>query len=297
MKIAVASSSTLAFPLMERLKAKHDVEYLISTPDKPQKRSASPIPNEFVLGLSDKEIFKPRTKVELTEVVRINPVDLVITLSYGQLVPEDALNIPKYGWLNIHFSLLPKWRGPSPVQSALLNSETDGGISIFQLDKGMDTGPIYDQQLLVFGADETAYEILNRASILSAARALDVIGLISQGERPTPQPQHGESYSKKFVKEDGRLNFTKGLQSAYNHYRALEHNPGVFFENDGKRIVVKKARPWYEINVPEGKLYCVDDMLVMGCGKGSLELINVTPAGSKMMSGIEYARGARIPKF
>ena len=147
MRIAVASSSLIALPTIERLSHNHEISLLISTPDTPAGRGQVLTPNVFSEYFkADSRLVKPTTSHELVDVLSRQSIDLAIAIAYGKLLNKETLNATQYGWINLHFSLLPKWRGAAPVQRAMMAGETELGFTIFKLDEGMDTGPIYSQR-------------------------------------------------------------------------------------------------------------------------------------------------------
>jgi len=188
LKLFVASSSLVAKPLISTLlvSKNHQLLGLITNPDKATGRGMQIEANELATWAQSEKIqtYKPSTHDEIRLIIEKDKPDLVITIAYGQLIPELLLDLPKHGWINVHFSTLPKWRGAAPVQWAILNGDKESGVSIFKLERGMDTGPIYLMQSIQIKSSERSEELLERLSILGSSLTLDSLTLISDGFTP-----------------------------------------------------------------------------------------------------------------
>ena len=296
MKIAVASSIALGKVIVDCVSQLHDVSYCITTPDAPKGRSGLSVPNDFAQSMAGDsyQIFKPESKAELESLLTSNNVDIVITLAYGMLVPNLALKQPRYGWLNIHFSMLPKWRGASPVQSSLLAHERQGGYTIFQLDEGLDTGPVFHQGSYSYPNGAKTSEILTALTYSSVEVLPKILKDIETG--CTPQPQTGDPgpHARKFISKDGKIDTSMSIQHAYVIYRALSENPGVYLENPKTRIKIIDARHELDPNALPGQWVVTKNELKLGFVGGYLILETVTPSGKKTMTGLDFMRGARI---
>jgi len=207
LKLFVASSSLVAKPLISTLLVgkDHQLLGLITNPDKATGRGMQIEANELATWAQSEKIqtYKPSTHNEIRLIIEKNKPDLVITIAYGQLISEPLLDLPKHGWINVHFSTLPKWRGAAPVQWAILNGDKESGISIFKLERGMDTGPIYLMQSIQIESSERSEELLERLSILGSSLTLDSLTLIADGFTPQAQSAQGVSIAPKFKKSDG----------------------------------------------------------------------------------------------
>lgn len=294
MKIGVASSSELGLALISSLKLEHNIAFLLSTPDKPHKRSSTPMANEFVAGATGYPIYKSTSQDALKQVLVENPVDLVVTLAYGVLISEALLQMPRFGWLNIHFSLLPQWRGASPVQSSLLNGEKIGGFSIFKLDSGLDTGPLYYQEEFEYGESLTSKEILTELASRSASVLNQILKNIENGEMPRSQKGECTNIARKFTPEDGKLEFDLDVRKAFDTWRALSHNPGVYIYIKGIRVKLIRVRKLADSSATPGVAKINKNSVLIGFKGGFLELLEITPSGKKSMSGAEYFRGLRV---
>lgn len=296
MKVLVASSSVLSIPLITELKENnvHQILGLITNPDKPTGRGQKIEANDLAAWAISQglNIYKPESNDQTESLLdRIQP-EIVITLAYGRLIKSVALRKPKFGWLNVHFSLLPKWRGAAPVQHALINGEKTTGISIFKLDEGMDTGPVYLANEFPIENDDDTQRLLDRLSKAAVPMIIKVLSLISEGIEPTPQIGKGSSLAPKFNKNDGRINWKSPSISIYNQYRALASNPGVWTNmgNDRLKIELIRETSFAGLLYP-GEVSVIGEKIVIGAKPGAIEILQLTPAGRSTMSAAEFVRG------
>ena len=294
--MAFASSSLLALPILKVLfqLSKVEIVGLISTPDQPKGRSGEPSPNEFALEMSERglSLVKPRSDEELLESVREMEPDLVVVIAYGRLVKDEALKIPRYGWINVHFSLLPAFRGAAPVQRALIEGSNEFGFTIFRLESGMDTGPYYVREAFEMQPTSCATDVLELLAEAAAGSFDTVIGQILEGR--SPRPQSGEaSYAPKIQKEELRLDLEEDGQVIWQKIRGLTEKPGPWFPYRGKRIVIHRASPVDEL-APPMNFVLNNDRFLLGLKGMTLELLSLTPEGKRRMSGLEFARGLRL---
>ena len=296
MKLFVASSSLVAKPLISTLLVSKDHQLLglITNPDKATGRGMQIEANELATWAQSEKIqtYKPSTHDEIRLIIEKDKPDLVITIAYGQLIPELLLDLPKHGWINVHFSTLPKWRGAAPVQWAILNGDKESGISIFKLEKGMDTGPIYLMQSIQIESSERSEELLERLSILGSSLTLDSLTLISDGFTPQAQSVQGVSIAPKFKKSDGQLDWSQSSEQIFNRYRALSDNPGVWSMLADLRIKIDSLRPSYASDqLKPGEILIDSEKFFVGTSTNVIEIVRLTPAGRNQMSAAEFIRG------
>ena len=299
MQISVASSSLIAVPIIEAILAsEHTLASVISTPDR--KSGRGQIETLTPLAKWSEEqgfiVAKPFDTPTLNQHLLAVQPQLIITASYGKLIPVEVLHGPRFGWLNVHFSLLPRWRGAAPVQWALLEGDATTGISIFKLDKGMDTGPIYYQEEVEIGASDTTTDLLERMSILAASRIMDVVADIRKGVKPKPQPAAGVTLAPKISKELAKINWSTGADAILRQIRALDERPGTWTTFRSERVAIHKVHESLLANTLKkpGDIAIVDGALLVRCSDSVLEIAELTPAGKKRMSGADFARGARL---
>ena len=296
LKLFVASSSLVAKPLISTLLVgkDHQLLGLITNPDKATGRGMQIEANELATWAQSEKIqtYKPSTHDEIRLIIERDKPDLVITIAYGQLIPELLLDLPKHGWINVHFSTLPKWRGAAPVQWAILNGDKESGISIFKLERGMDTGPIYLMQSIQIESSERSEELLGRLSILGSSLTLDSLTLISDGFTPQAQSAQGVSIAPKFKKSDGQLDWSQSSEQIFNRYRALSDNPGVWSMLANLRIKIDSLRLSYASDqLKPGEILIDSEKFFVGTSTNVIEIVRLTPAGRNQMSAAEFIRG------
>jgi methionyl-tRNA formyltransferase len=296
LKLLVASSSPVAKPLITSLIASNNHEFggLITNPDKATGRGMQIEANELALWASSENISisKPESNDDLKSLLLSAKTDLVITIAYGKLIPQDLLQLPKYGWINVHFSKLPKWRGAAPVQWAILSGDKTSGITVFQLDKGMDTGPTYLTQEIKINPMERSDELLDRLSVIGADLAMKTVDLISQNVTPSPQLDKEVSLAPKFKKSDGKLDWNMQIDKIENQYRALAANPGVWTMLGDLRLKIDGLRISYGMEkIAPGSVVIEGEKLFIGAANGVIEIEKLTPAGRNQMSAGEFIRG------
>ena len=295
MRIGVAATPDVAIPTLDWLiSSEHEVALAITQPDKPAGRGR--VIKQSVVGewasSHDVPVLKPASSEEL--IGRINDLDCIVTIGYGVLLPQHILDLPKFGFINLHFSLLPAYRGAAPAQRALQNGETSTGVSVFQLEKGMDTGPIYSQRSIAIDPNWRSTELLQALAQEGPAAVRDALNMISQGESPIAQ-QGEVSLAPKISKQEAFLDFSKDSKTLVNAIRAFTYEPGAWcmWKKESFKItsaVVVESEP-----ASPAEIVVDDQRVIVGCGNNSsIELLTVVPAGKKEMSAADWARGARL---
>ncbi len=295
LKIAIASTSILAKPTLDLLGQNGgSISTLFTKRGKPRGRGRDVLENEIsVLAReSGLAIENAETSADIAEVISRDGIELVIAISYGKLLKKEALVAPTYGWLNLHFSKLPKFRGAAPVQRAILSGENITGITVFKLDEGMDTGPIYLQTDFDLESLNAA-QALNEMSVLGASLILETLKMIKQGKAPTPQSGTA-SLAPKIEKNELRIKWTDESKTINRQIRAFADAPGAWAEFRGKKLKILQARENTSSGLP-GECLNVEP-LIIGTGKGSIEVIEVQAESSKRMTSTDWIRGARIDK-
>ena len=295
MKVLLASSSLLALPVLEFISGT-DVEFVgvITMPDAHQGRGQVLSENSFAIKARDYgyQIFKPENPGELFDVLASTDADLVVTISYGRLIRARELAKPKHGWLNIHFSLLPRWRGAAPAQRAIEAGDKKTGVTVFRLDEGLDTGPIYSTAEYEIQGDEDSQSLLEKLAKLSTRPLAKSLEMISMNISPTDQTNEGTTVAPKLSKEEGRLNWNRTSAELERKIRAFSPWPRTWTQLGDLRISIVKARASTE-KLPPGSIIA-GNQLIVGCGEGSLEILSLKPEGKREMSAVEWLRGARL---
>ena len=296
MKVVVASSSPVAIPLISALNASstHQLLGLLTNPDKATGRGMHVVANELAawaesLGLN---VQKPENNDELKKVIENIKPEIVITIAYGRIIPLDLLELPKSGWINVHFSLLPRWRGAAPVQWAILNGDKQTGITVFKLDKGMDTGPVYLEQVTPINDNENSDELLKRLSQIGSDLVIKSLELISDGIIPKPQASNGITLAPKISKNDGKIDWKQSSDQVVNRFRALSSNPGVWSLLGELRIKIDAlVASSFVDQIKPADIVINGERLFVGVLDGVIEILILTPAGRSQMSAAEFIRG------
>ncbi|CAB4779095.1 unannotated protein [freshwater metagenome] len=297
MRIGVAATPAVAIPTLEwLLKSDHDLWQIISTPDQPAGRGKILTPSA-VSEWADKHDI-PLVKTRDTEILHkvFSDVDLVVVIGFGVIFPPHVLSAPKYGCINLHFSLLPQWRGAAPLQRALINGESHLGVSVFQLDEGVDTGPVFSTKAIDVDEDATFGEVLELMARLGVDPISEAIAMIAEGRSPIEQSKSGMSIAPKILRDETRIDWSKSAEKNHHLVRGLSPEPSVWTTWRNENIQIRRTSKTSETTgLKPGDVAIIDGALFAGCGGDSaLEIRSVVPAGKREMSGKEWANGARI---
>lgn len=220
-------------------------------------------------------------------------LDVAVVVAYGLILPRPILQAPRLGCVNVHASLLPRWRGAAPIQRALLAGDEETGVTIMQMDEGLDTGPILLSRALAIGKEETAESLHDRLAALGAEALVEALEGLAKGElHPRPQPEEGATYAEKLRREEGRLDWRRPAEELQRRVRAFTPWPGAWFEFQGERLKLLAAELAEGAGEP-GKV--LDDRLTVACGKGALRLTRLQRPGRAPMNAEAFLRGFPIP--
>ena len=294
MRIAVAATPAVAIPTLDALLAsEHELVSVITKADAPAGRGrtmqSSPVAQWG--GANKVTVLKPDSKEDLGELVK--GLDLVVTIGYGFLIPLEILQIPRYGFINLHFSLLPRWRGAAPVQRAVEAGDSATGVTVFQLDAGMDTGPIYQSAQIPLSSTTTSEDLFNILAKLGVDPVLSTLDQISRGIEPSAQRTDGVTRAYKLSKAEGEIDWSSDAETILRKIRAFDPNPGAWSAFRGQILKINRARLSSE-SVPLAALVSKERSIFVGTATSALELLEVTPAGKSQMSAIAWANGARL---
>ena len=295
MRLGVAATPEVAVPTLNWLKTSgHTLVRVISQPDKPsgrgQEMNSSPV-SQWAKTNSI-ELITPTTVLEIDGV--LSDLDLLITIGYGRILPASTLSIPKFGCINLHFSLLPKYRGAAPVQRAIEAGETESGVSVFALDPGMDTGPIYTSITVPITAKMRSYELLEKLSVVGVDAVRAALVAIESGTAPLAQADK-PSMAPKITREEAKLNWSSSAESLLNKIRAFYPQPQAWTVFRGQPLKISMAKiEASNLTLEPGELGVIGSDCCIGTGDNALVLERVTPAGKKEMSALDWSRGARF---
>ncbi|GIW37271.1 MAG: methionyl-tRNA formyltransferase [Meiothermus sp.] len=300
-KIAFFGSPAWAVPVLEALHRHHEVVLVVTQPDKPAGRGLrlTPCPVAAWAEASGLRVEKParlRKNPEFLALFQSLGLEVAVTAAYGKILPAELLEVPRFGFLNLHPSDLPKYRGPAPVQWTLINGETETAVCIMQTDVGMDTGPVVARWRTAVEPHETAVELANRLRDKGIELLLDALADLEHLQ-PTPQPPEG-THAPMLQKDDGKIVWERTALEIYNRHRGVEPWPGSWFEYQGKRVKVTRMScvedsANTQMRVP-GTVVQMGQGLVVATGEGYIRLLEVQPEGKKPMPAVDWARGARL---
>lgn len=287
-----------AVPALKALLGSEEVVGVVTQPDRPRGRGRKlrPSPVKEVALEADLPVFEPeriKDSAFLADLAKLAP-DLIVVAAYGKILPKEILDLPRYGCWNIHASLLPKYRGAAPIQWALINGERETGITIMQMDEGLDTGPILLQKSLTIGEDETFGELYQRLAQLGAKALMEALELFKVGQlSPRPQPEDGVSYAPPIEKGMGRLDFSRPASELACLIRAFDPRPGAYTHWDGKLLKVFSPSiiPEDVSEAPGTILGLTEGGLGVATGKGILVLGELQLEGKKRLPAKEFLRG------
>lgn len=283
--------------MLETLPEEYKVCGVFTREDKPvgRKQILTAPPVKQVAQAHGIDVFQPKTlrTPQAVEQVRQLAPDLIVVVAYGRILPPEILKIPRYGAINLHVSLLPKYRGAAPVQWAVIHGEKETGVTIMQLDEGLDTGDILFVQKVAIPEDMTSGELFEEVSGAGAALLCTAIRRIAAGEvAPVPQQHDQATLAPPLSKEMALFHFAQPAQQLHNLVRGLNPWPIAYFVCDGKKIKVRRTKRHSENGAP-GQILSVNPLIV-ACKEGALELVEVVPEGSKPMAGNAWAAGRRF---
>jgi methionyl-tRNA formyltransferase len=294
-RLAVAATPDVAFPTLEWLAgSEHEVVCLITQPDRPSGRGLKNKESSVSVWAKQRgfAVYKPESSSEMLPIVE--GLDLVVTIGYGVILPESILNVPKHGFINLHFSLLPLYRGAAPAQRALENGDSETGVTVFRLDKGMDTGPIYFQEKITIDTDWRSADLLNALATLGVRGIEQSITSIENSVDPTPQSGTA-TFAPKITKAEAKIDFSLPAKDIVQKIKAFTYEPGAWAIFNQEPFKVSRALVSSNVSDKPGAISLVADAVVVSCGAGSsIELLEVKPAGKREMLAIEWARGARL---
>ncbi len=296
MKVVFMGTPDFSVPVLEALvEAGHEVLCVYCQPPRPagrgKKERPSPVQAKAEeLGLPVRFPKSLKAAAEQAEFAALEP-DIAVVVAYGLILPQAVLDAPAKGCLNIHASLLPRWRGAAPIHRAIMAGDRETGVCIMQMEAGLDTGPVLLRKPVMIGAVETTAELHDRLSVLGAT-AIDETLANLDGLEPVPQPEEGVTYAKKIDKSEARVDWSKPAVEVDRLIRGLSPFPGAWCEVEGERLKLLRSR------VVEGKGAAGQVLggLRIACGDGAVEILQAQRQGKRPMEAEELLRGFALPK-
>jgi len=298
MRLVFAGTPAVAVPTLRALAARHEIAVVITRPDAPlgRKRVLTPSPVAAAAEQLGLPVIKAaRLDDEVTTQVASFQAALGVIVAYGGIVREPLLSTPDKGWINLHFSLLPQWRGAAPVQRALINGDAALGVSVFQLVPALDAGDVFAMRAVALPENATADVALDVLAEDGAALTADVVAGIDDGTARAQPQQGAPTLAPKLTLDDGQLDWTQPLASVHARYRGVTPEPGAHTTLDGARLKILAAEPAPAdaVALEPGELAGTKSAVLIGTGTTPLTVTRVQPAGKGPMNAADWWRGLR----
>ena len=299
MRLAVAATPGVAIPTLEHLlTSEHQLVRIFTTGDKPVGRGRSLTATEVAQWAHDHgiECVKVDKAIEMAD--SLIDVDCVVTIAFGILLPQEILDNPSHGFINLHFSLLPAWRGAAPVQRAIENGDDHLGITVFALDSGMDTGPIYRQTSFLRDKEMRSKDALEFLGLQGVELIMKTLEDICNGVLPIPQKSEGISLAKKLSKSEALIDWSQSADAINLKVAAFYPNPIAYTNFRGEIVKITQSRMCADflsdVAPLPGEWVIEKERVLIGTGSKPLEIIQLVPQGKSEMKATDWARGARI---
>ncbi|MEG1952645.1 MAG: methionyl-tRNA formyltransferase [Hydrogenoanaerobacterium sp.] len=303
MRLVFMGTPSFAVPSLQRLLDDgHELAGVFTQPDKPSGRGykLTPSPVKLLALQHDIAVFQPSSlkNDEALSLIKDLAPQLIVVVAYGKILPENILEVPEYGCVNVHGSLLPKYRGAAPIQWSVLNGERETGVSTMFMAQGLDTGDIILSEKAAVGEDETAGELYDRLSFVGAQCLAKTMALFASGKAVphTPQNDAEASLAPMLNKEMAKINFDKTAAELHNLIRGLSPWPVAYTTYNGKRLKVHRACVAGGIQGGSAREILDEKRMIIACGTGALELLEVQEEGARRVSGAEFMNGHHIKK-
>jgi methionyl-tRNA formyltransferase len=267
------------------------IELVVTQPDKPvgRKKEIKPSPVKLLAEKYNIKVEQPDSLKNFN--IKENKYKLGIVAQYGNIIPKKIIDAPEFGTLNVHTSLLPKYRGASPIQTALINGDIETGVTIMKMDEGLDTGPILIQKMIEIDPDDTYNTLDNKLSKIGLQALLGVIPGYIEGSISLKQQNDSEaSLCKQLDRESGKISWNKSCIEIYNLYRGLTPWPGIWTKWNDKRLKLIKIKP-SDKNIKPGEVLTGNGKIYIGCKTNSIEVVELQLEGKKIMKAKEFLNG------
>lgn len=298
MKFIFAGTTEFGIPTLEKLTSSgNELLFVITQPDKPtgRKQELTAPPIKKWAQQNNVRVLQPENISQLHDEIALPKPDVMLVAAYGQIIPKEILILPVHGSVNIHGSILPKYRGASPIQAAILNGDKSTGITLIKMDEKMDHGPIIATKQTEIGPTETYPDLYKKLSLLAADLVSEILPKFVRNEISVSEQEHDKAtFTKLLKKEDARIDWTKPAIQIVNQIRALNPEPGTWTTLDGKSVKISEVKllPEVRIELP-GKLYATPNGLAVKAGDQSILLLKLQPEGKNSMSGRDFQNGLK----
>lgn len=294
MRLCVAATPKVAIPTLDYLLlSNHELISVITQPDRPSGRGQKSRESEVSQWAAQNNVTCHKPQGEQETLAALIDADLLLTIGYGVILPTSVISLPTHGSINLHFSLLPRWRGAAPVQRAIEAGDSVSGVTVFALDEGMDTGPIYLEKRFALDADITSDELLNELADLGAEAVAQTLTLIEQGVRPHAQSSEGATRAMKISKGDAQIDWNQSAEVISQKIRAFTSNPGAW--TNFRESTLKVFTPTItDFPLPPGELLLKEKKLYIGTSTFAIEIGEVQPSGKALMPASSWVNGVRL---
>ena len=294
MRLCVAATPKVAIPTLDYLlSSNHELISVITQPDRPSGRGQKSRESEVSQWAAQNNVTCHKPQGEQETLAALIDADLLLTIGYGVILPTSVISLPTHGSINLHFSLLPRWRGAAPVQRAIEAGDSVSGVTVFALDEGMDTGPIYLEKRFALDADITSDELLNELADLGVEAVAQTLTLIEQGVRPHAQSLEGATRAMKISKGDAQIDWNQSAEVISQKIRAFTSNPGAW--TNFRASTLKVFTPTItDFPLPPGELLLKEKKLYIGTATSALEIGEVQPSGKALMPASSWVNGVRL---
>lgn len=307
MRVAFFGTPSFAVASLDALlRAKFEVPLVVTQPDRPQGRSRSihvPPPVKDAALKAGLDVLQPDRPIGdvFHRALEHARTDIGVVVAYGHILRPEILGVPRLGMINVHASLLPKFRGAAPIQWSILNGETTTGVSIMQMEAGLDSGPVLHHASTPIERDETAAELTARLAELGAQALVDTLSLLGAGAaRPKPQAHAAATFAPKIGRELAHIDWSEDATLVHRRIRAMDAEPGAWTLLDGEPFKCFGATLTQDGGGPPGQVLATGTAVRVACGSGAVEVKQVQPAGKPRMSATAWSAGrhdARLPRF
>ena len=294
MRLCVAATPKVAIPTLDYLlSSNHELISVITQPDRPSGRGQKSRESEVSQWAAQNNVTCHKPQGEQETLAALIDADLLLTIGYGVILPTSVISLPTHGSINLHFSLLPRWRGAAPVQRAIEAGDSVSGVTVFALDEGMDTGPIYLEKRFALDADITSDELLNELADLGVEAVAQTLTLIEQGVRPHAQSSEGATRAMKISKGDAQIDWNQSAEVISQKIRAFTSNPGAW--TNFRESTLKVFTPTItDFPLPPGELLLKEKKLYIGTATFAIEIGEVQPSGKALMPASSWVNGVRL---
>lgn len=302
MKIIFMGTPDFAAASLEALiDSRHEIQAVVTQPDKPKGRKGelTPSPVKVIAKREGIKVYQP-LKVrdeEFVDTLRAYNPDVMVVVAFGQIIPLSILKMPKYGCVNIHGSLLPKYRGAAPIQWAVLDGEKETGITTILMDEGIDTGDILLKKTIKIDADETSGSLFDKLKALGAKTILETLDELEKGSiTPTKQGESPTAYAKMLTKAMGLIDFTRSAKELDCFVRGMDPWPSAYTLLAGKTLKLWKVRAVEKSGKAGSVIEIGKESFTIACGEGAIEVLEVQLEGKKRMSAGDFLKGSTLNK-